>query len=579
MKTTPQQRILLVDDDAGILLLFSAVLAEDGFNVVTADSMTAALHQLDQPVRFDLILTDIRLGEQSGIDLLRQIRIRKLDGYVLLMTSYPDMDSIQEALHYGAFDYLTKPVTPEILLRQVHAALAHQRLRDEKENYRRHLEAIFRSVQDAILTVDPQRCLHQYNEAARLLCDLRDTMVGQPLPEQGSACLVACREIVAQLFNDHRPVRNHSIQCVDASQSRRMLSIAASPLLDEMSAFAGAVVVIRDDTRLATLERDLRQRRQFHGMIGKSHAMQQIYGLIETLADVESTVLIRGESGTGKELVAEALHHQGRRSRQPLVSVNCSALTDTLLESELFGHVRGSFTGAIHDRNGLFQMADGGTIFLDEIGDISSAMQMRLLRVLQKKEFQRVGDTKTIRVDVRVVAATHHDLRQQVQQGLFREDLYYRLKVVEIMIPPLRERREDIPLLIEAFIERFNQRFQRGRIIQAMTDQAMAVCLRYHWPGNIRELEHAIEHAFILCQGVVLDVPHLPVELAQAVVSRQQEKNVDKDQAGLHHRHRDERQHIVQILQQHGWVVTRAAHALGCSRSTLYRRMKELGIQ
>ncbi|MBF0124038.1 MAG: sigma 54-interacting transcriptional regulator [Magnetococcales bacterium] len=566
-------RMLIVDDDDGILLLFSAILTDAGYTISTANGVMTALQQIDQVGRFDIILTDIRLGEQSGIELLHQINRRQLDSYVLLMTSYPDIDSIQEAMRCGAFDYLIKPIEPETLLRLVYTTIEHKRLRDEKESYRRHLEAVFRSVQDAIITVDPQRQLRQYNEAARLMCGIQEGM-------EPSDCLRACKGIIKQLFDDRRPIKGHVVQCMDAARNQRILSIAAAPLLDEAGHFDGAVLVIRDETRLATLERDLRERRQFHGMIGKSRTMQQIYAMIETLADIESTVLIRGESGTGKELVAEALHHQGQRSRQPLVSVNCSALTDTLLESELFGHVRGAFTGAVHDKEGLFQIAHGGTIFLDEIGDISPAMQIRLLRVLQKREFQRVGDTKTIRVDVRVVAATHQDLRLQVQQGLFREDLYYRLKVVEIVMPPLRERREDIPLLIDAFIERFNARFHKNRLIQGMTNQAMSLCLRYHWPGNVRELEHAIEHAFVLCPQTILDVHHLPAEMALPLVSSSppgDDQDVDKGEIDRHHR--DDRQYIVQILQQHGWVVAKAARSLGYSRSTLYRRMKEFGIE
>jgi len=242
--------------------------------------------------------------------------------------------------------------------------------------------------------------------------------------------------------------------------------------------------------------------------------MQKIFSLIEALASAQTTVLIEGESGTGKELAAEALHSGGERSGKPLVKLNCSALPESLLESELFGHVKGAFTGAVQDRIGRFQKAQGGTIFLDEVGDLSPRIQGQLLRVLQEREFERVGDSTPIQVDVRVIAATNKNLREKVRRGEFREDLYYRLKVVQIHMPPLREKREDIPLLVDHFRRKFNTVFHKG--IEALSQDVMKAFLQYAWPGNVRELEHTMEHAFIHCQNTTITLDHLPPDLLGA---------------------------------------------------------------
>jgi transcriptional regulator with PAS, ATPase and Fis domain len=289
--------------------------------------------------------------------------------------------------------------------------------------------------------------------------------------------------------------------------------------------------------------------------------------LIENLAEVDTTVLITGESGTGKELVAEALHYRSDRRDSTLVKVNCAALPENLLESELFGHIKGSFTGALKDKIGRFEQAHGGTIFLDEIGDISPAMQVRLLRVLQNKEIEKVGATGTIKVDVRIVAATNQDLLKRVREDEFREDLYYRLRVVQIPMPPLRDRREDIPLLIDHFVKAFNQKFKRN--ISGLSESATTQMTRYDWPGNIRELQHAIEHAFVLCRQDVVDVCHLPPEFNEMQLS---------DTAG-HDEPDDELARVTAALEKTGWNKSKAARLLGVSRRTIYRKMAELGIR
>jgi transcriptional regulator with GAF, ATPase, and Fis domain len=347
-----------------------------------------------------------------------------------------------------------------------------------------------------------------------------------------------------------------------------MVLLTSSPLTDTEDRFLGAVLVIRDITRLTDLERELRERHHYHNIIGKSPGMQKIYRLLEDLADAETTVLITGESGTGKELVARALHYGGGRATKPLIKVNCSALAENLLESELFGHVKGAFTGAIRDKQGRFEAADGGSILLDEIGDVSARIQLKLLRVLQERELERVGDSTPIEVDVRVIAVTNRDLKEKVRLGEFREDLYYRLKVIEVALPPLRERREDIPFLVEHFVSQFNERFKKN--IVGVSDGVLRRLMGYQWPGNVRELEHAIEHAFVLCHGRTIMEDHLPVEIQGEPGAR--EPSPSQKASGA-------RESVVEALARTGWNKAKAARLLGVSRQTIYRQIARYGLR
>jgi two-component system, NtrC family, response regulator HydG len=291
--------------------------------------------------------------------------------------------------------------------------------------------------------------------------------------------------------------------------------------------------------------------------------MQAIYNLLESLTETNTTVLITGETGTGKELVAEALHYNSPEAVKPLVKVNCSALAENLLESELFGHVKGAFTGAIKEKIGRFQLADGGTIFLDEIGDLSPALQIKLLRVLQEKSFERVGDPRPISVELRVIAATNRDLREKIRQGEFREDLYYRLKVMEIELPPLRERHEDIPLLVEHFCDHFSKKLKKH--ITGVSDTVLNIFMNYHWPGNVRELEHALEHAFVLCRGDRIEIEHMPREIREYSSPQPIPPELPTF---------DEAEAIRRVLQKTDGNKAKAARLLGMSRRTLYRKIE-----
>ena len=320
--------------------------------------------------------------------------------------------------------------------------------------------------------------------------------------------------------------------------------------------------------RLGSGDRSLDQRR-FEQIIGESAALEAVFEQVQCVAPTDSTVLIQGETGTGKELIARAIHNISSRCGRAFIKLNCAAIPFDLLESEIFGHEKGAFTGAIAQRVGRFEMADKGTLFLDEVGDIPTALQPKLLRVLQEQEFERLGSTHTRHVEVRLVAATNRDLTEMTKQGEFRSDLYYRLNVFPIRIPPLRERREDIPLLVHYFMEKYARRM--GKRIEAVPTATMQKLVDWPWPGNVRELQNMIERGVILSRGFVLEIPL--AELDQPLVSALRDNN------GASTLEAFERQHILQALRESGWVVAGAAARLGLNRSTLNARMRKLEIR
>ena len=334
---------------------------------------------------------------------------------------------------------------------------------------------------------------------------------------------------------------------------------------------------VTEQVRLRSAVRDLQarlvERHRLEGIIGESGRMQEVLALVKQVAPSDATVLVRGESGTGKELIARAIHFNSRRAAGPLVTLNCAALPEQLLESELFGHEKGAFTGAVAQRKGRFELADGGSIFLDEIGDLTPALQVKLLRVLQERQFERLGGTRTLTVDVRILAATHRDLEQAMRDGTFREDLYYRLNVVSIQIPPLRERREDIAALLEHFLLRFAQKNRRE--VTGITAAARDALLRYDYPGNVRELENVVERAVLLCRGRVIDLPDLPVTLrpGERGTAEAEPRSLPDLVESI------ERQAIRAALERHGGVQTQAAEELGISERVLRYKMRKYGLE
>ncbi len=554
-------KILIVDDEENIRFSMERLLSAKGYEVATAKDYDEALSMMDE-TNFDLIFADIILKGKTGIDILQEVGERNLECPVVMFTGVPNIENASDAVRLGAFDYLPKPLRQDTLFRVVESALRHKALVDEKERYRLNLEAIFKSVKDAIITVDKELSVVEINDAAEDICQIfRDEAIGRNFNTLTKGCSGECIEILKETIKKKQSVEIRRLECRRKQRPKQVVTLTAYPLLNRRVVFSGGILVVRDETRLNDLERNLRERHQFHNIIGKSKKMQEIYSLIEELADVQTTVLITGETGTGKELVAEALHYRGVRRNKPLVKANCSALSENLLESELFGHVRGAFTGAVRDKIGLLKRANSGTILLDEISEVSPRMQLRLLRVTQEMEFERVGDSTPIKADVRVVAATNKDLREEVRLGRFREDLFYRLKIVELNLPPLRNRRQDIPLLVTHFINKFNRKFNKE--ITMISQDTQKIFMEYSWPGNVRELEHVLEHSFIVCNQSIITPDHLPPDLK---VARSEGEKGDYHQA------------ILKALKKSRWNKTETARLLGISRQSLYRKIKEYKI-
>ena len=443
--------ILLVDDEPSARATMALLLKKRGHRVTEAADVGAAVKALADAV-FEVIVTDLRMPDGDGLDVLRAAKAHCPDADVILLTAYAGWESAKEAIQLGAFDYFEKGHEPDELLHRIDRAVAAKALRRENEN----------------------------------------------------------------------------------------------------------------------LRAQVRERFGLPGLIASSEEMAQVLVLVGRVAPTDATVLIRGESGTGKEIIAKALHHASPRSRGRFVAINCGAVPETLLESEIFGHVKGAFTGAGANKKGLYEEAHGGTLFLDEIGEMTPGLQVKLLRALQSGEVRPVGSTQVITVDTRVVAATNRDLEPMIRQGAFREDLFYRLNVIPIVLPPLRERREDIPLLAEHFLARFAGR--QGRALR-LSAGAMERLLRYPWPGNVRELENAMERTAILAQAETVEAGDLPPHVGGAVVLGPAPALAPEQTLA-----EAERAHIAQTLERCGWNHTRASEALGIGRTTLWRKLKEFGL-
>ncbi len=593
-ESTANTPILIVDDEESLRHTFQIFLKREGYGpVVMASNFAKAVSELtSQP--FDLIISDIVLGGNSGIDLLKRIRELGLSSPVIMITGYPTVDTASEAVRFGAFDYIQKPVDKELLLKTTRLALQQYRLqqekqlaKEEKDKYRSYLVTLFRSVSDSIMTIDENLNIIKMNQAAR-------SMFASINPDirEGNNLSLSCSENKCCFFKEDTEkvlrsgieIKEHRIELITASQTENVFSLCISPLEDGRGGVHGVVIVIRDMT--CQVQNNSQQRSSFHRMIGASTVMQTVYAMIENVGKVDSAVLITGESGTGKELATEALHLESHRKNRPLVKVDCTAIPENLLESELFGHKKGSFTGADQDRMGRILQADGGTLFLDEIGDISPMMQLRLLRFLQEKTFYPVGRDTPIHVDVRVIAATNVNLREKVEQGNFREDLYFRLRVIDIILPSLRERTGDVELLVNMFIQQFSKKMNKP--ITGITDQAMTLLSQYYWPGNIRELEHVIERTCVLCSGSTISTEQLPLEIQHAHAPPEhtapllQEKPIQQTETSASFtapaQYHSFQSSIITALKKTGGNKAKAARLLNMDRSTLYRKLKELKI-
>jgi DNA-binding NtrC family response regulator len=449
-------RLLIVDDDRHVLESMADWLRGQGYELDASPGYANALERL-RGRSFELVLADVRLRDGDGFDLLEQCRRNWPGTQVILMTGYGTPDGAIEAIHAGAFDYITKPIIGDELRMSIDRALSQRSVQKENDNLRAQLD----------------------------------------------------------------------------------------------------------------------RRYGMDNIIGRDPRMLKVFEMIASVADTRATVLVTGESGTGKSMIARAIHRRSGRAKGPFVEVACGALPETLLESELFGHVAGAFTGAAGEKMGKFLQAHGGTIFLDEIGTASPAMQVKLLRVLQELKFEQVGGNKTFEVDVRVVLATNEDLSRAVAEGRFRQDLYYRINVINVELPPLRSRPSDVVLLAHSFLEHVREDSRRP--VTGFADDALAAMERYHWPGNVRELQNVVERAVLLGKGPTITFADLPAELRGTgsfiTTTPVGQKTLKEALEG------PERQIIREVLESNNWNRNATADQLGINRTTLYKKMKRLGLE
>ncbi|MGC8762034.1 MAG: sigma-54 interaction domain-containing protein [Acidobacteriota bacterium] len=432
---------------------------------------------------------------------------------------------------------------------------------------------ILDAMSDGVIVTNAERKIVFINETARVLLGYGE---GEALDQrcrhvtQSSECDYSCP--MTRAIQQDRDLEG--ISMFYRTRSGQLLQCRTRVLLlrDGEGKVVGGVEIFTDTTQVSRLQEMAEERYSFASIIGKNAAMQEVFDLIRMVAETDSTVLVTGESGTGKELVASAIHFNSLRKNRAFVKVNCAALNEGVLESELFGHVRGAFTGAVADKMGRFEMAHGGTLFLDEIGEIPPSTQVKLLRVLQEGEMERVGSSRTLKVDVRVIAATNRDLEAALKADQFRQDLYYRLNVFRIRLPALRERREDIPLLVDHFLRKIAAKMPQKRL-ETIEEEALLRLMEYDYPGNVRELANLLEHAAIRCRDGVLRARDLP--LPERAPFPEAEAPLYQIRSPLETVERDL---ILKMLEANGWKISRTAERLGISRVTLWRKMREYGI-
>jgi PAS domain S-box-containing protein len=442
---------------------------------------------------------------------------------------------------------------------------------DPKKSLTQATDSILESISDGVFTVDHQWKISSFNRAAEKITGIdRQEAIGKFCWEvfRSDMCERNCP--LSTTLSDGKPVIDRSGFIIDKDGQRIPISVSTALLKDENDNILGGVETFRDLSEVEELRKELKEGFQVGDLVSRSKSMFKIFKILPRVAASDSTVLIEGETGTGKELLARAIHHLSSRNKKPFVSINCGALPDTLLESELFGYKSGAFTDATKDKPGQFTMAQDGTLFLDEIGDTSSALQVRLLRVIQEREFVPLGGTHPEKVNVRIIAATNKNLSDQVQKGLFREDLYYRINVVRMELPPLRDRKEDIPLLIEHFIQKFN--VLHNRSVKYMDQKALALLMSYDFPGNIRELENIMEYIFVLCTEEWIHREHLPEYISGLAMQESNAGNLESTVQTI------EAQTILETLKKNNYNKIKTAQDLGMHKSTLYRKMKKYEI-
>lgn len=435
---------------------------------------------------------------------------------------------------------------------------------------------ILDSIADGVFTVDADFNITSFNHAAEKITGIdREEAIGRHCWEvfRASICEKCCA--LGETMKTGNQIVNQSIFIVNLEGDRIPISISTALLKNRDGRVIGGVETFRDLSVVEALRKELAGRHSFYDIISKNKEMQRLFGMLEQVSEGDTTILLVGESGTGKELFAKAIHSLSPRKNGPLITINCGSLPDNLLESELFGYKAGAFTDAKKDKPGRLARAEGGTLFLDEIGDISPALQVRLLRVLQDRVYEPLGSTQSVKADVRIVAATNKNLEDMVKDGRFREDLYYRIHVVKLVLPPLRERKEDIPLLVEHFIRKFNR--LHGKEIKGLAPEVFPLLMSHEFPGNIRELENIIEYATVVCKNSLIGIEHLPDYLQSTLPSGKAEAEEPRQENGFSMQDM-ERTMVYEALKRNHWNRKMTAAQMGIHTTTLWRKIKRLNI-
>lgn len=434
----------------------------------------------------------------------------------------------------------------------------------------KNCQIIFDSIEEGVFTVDLEWKITFFNRAAEKITGIPGKeAIGRPCFEvfKTNVCHTDC--MLRRALKSNKPVFNTPVYMIHSDSKRIPVVVNATILRDHQNQMIGGVETFRDLSDVSKLQKSFRKYHTFEKMVSKNQKMIEIFSTLELIADSNCTVLIEGPTGTGKELLAEAVHNNSRHKNGPFVPVNCGALPETLIESELFGYKAGAFTDAKTDKPGRFERAQNGTIFLDEIGDVPSALQIRLLRVLENKVYEPLGAVKPSKSNARVVVASNHSLENLVKEKKFREDLFFRVNIMKLTLPELAERKEDIPLLVDHFLERFNH--DKKKKVLGLTQEAMAALMFYDWPGNIRELENAVEHAFILCTEELIRLRHLPDKILMAINTTFADKNITLKEI--------EKNAILQALEGNNWKKLQTAKELGINKNTLRRKIVRYGIE
>ena len=555
-------RILIVEDEFAVAMELEDRLENLGYEVVGHELRGREAIDRAQETEPDLVLMDIRLdGRMDGVEAAEQIR-KKQQVPVVFVTAYSDDETLERAKETAPFGYVIKPFEERELYAAIEVALSTHALERRVAQHRDDLRQILDGLNEGTAMTDADgKLTFVSRSAAHMLGRPPSAMTGRawtsalPIPDDAVSAL---KRRVSEPSDEAVAV---SLKHDDGSKVRLEVRVKPDPRDDDRSIFT-----LTDVTDVHEMRRMLDEKTEFHDIVGKSDPMQKVFQEIRSVASVDATVLIHGETGTGKELVSRAIHDAGGREDEAFVPVNCAALSQDLAASQLFGHRKGAFTGAVDDHEGFFEAADGGTLFLDEIGDIPMDVQRQLLRVLEERRITRLGETESRPVDVRIIAATHRDLMQEVEEGRFRQDLLYRVRIARVELPPLRARRSDIPLLVRTFLRR--GRAAMGKDVSQVSDDAMRRLLDYRWPGNVRELRNAVEAALIRATGNEIRLHDLPPELRS-----------DEADDGLPTTPDSEAERIRAALEQTGGNRTEAAQLLGISRATLYRRLDEYEIE